>query len=142
AERAARVHAAADRVRLPRHLLARRPLELSGGEKQRVAIARALVALPELLICDEITSALDVSTQATIIQLLRDLVEEGLAVLYITHDLGAVRSLAHRIAVLNRGEICEIGPCEDVLERPVDAYTRDLIASTPLLAEGRAARPE
>ena len=132
-ERERRVYAAADRVRLPRHLLGRRPVELSGGEKQRVAIARALVALPDLLICDEVTSALDVSTQATIIQLLRNLSDEGLAILYITHDLGAVRSLAHRIAVLNRGEICEAGPCLDVLDRPTDAYTRELIASTPLM---------
>ena len=133
AARTDRVHAAADRVRLPRHLLRRRPTELSGGEKQRVAIARALVALPELLICDEVTSALDVSTQATIIQLLREASDEGLAILYITHDLGAVRSLAHRIAVLNQGQICEVGPCEDVLDRPQDPYTAELIASTPLM---------
>lgn len=132
-EQLSRVNSAADRVRLSRHLLDRRPVELSGGEKQRVAIARALVALPKLLICDEITSALDVSTQATIIQLLRELSDDGLAVLYITHDLGAVRSLAHRVAVLDRGRICEVGPCLDVLDQPTDPYTRALIASTPMM---------
>ena len=109
------------------------PRELSGGEKQRVAVGRALVARPRVLICDEVTSALDVSTQAAIIQLLRDLTADGLSLLYITHDLGAVRSLAHRIAVLNAGEICESGPTEDVLDRPSHTYTRELIACTPLL---------
>lgn len=133
AGRAARVREVADRVELPLGLLRRMPRELSGGEKQRVAVGRALVARPRVLICDEVTSALDVSTQAAIIQLLRDLTADGLSLLYITHDLGAVRSLAHRIAVLNAGEICESGPTEDVLDRPSHTYTRELIACTPLL---------
>ncbi len=133
-ERAARVREVAERAELPLGLLARLPRELSGGEKQRVAVARALVARPRVLVCDEVTSALDVSTQASIIQLLRDLTEDGLSLLYITHDLGAVRSLAHRIAVLNNGEICEFGSTDDVLDAPQDPYTRELIACTPLLA--------
>jgi peptide/nickel transport system ATP-binding protein len=134
ADRAAGVRRAADTVHLPRRLLRRLPRELSGGEKQRVAIARALVGKPRLLICDEVTSALDVSTQAAIIQLLRDLTRDGLAVLYITHDLGAVRSLAHRLAVIEAGVICESGPALDVLDRPTHPYTRELIAATPLLS--------
>jgi peptide/nickel transport system ATP-binding protein len=122
-----------DRVRLPRSMLDRYPRELSGGEKQRVAIARALAARPSLLLCDEITSSLDVSTQAAIVGLLGDLKESGLASLFITHNLALVHSIADRILVLEDGEVRELGPVDQVIARPAHRYTRDLIAAAPEL---------
>jgi peptide/nickel transport system ATP-binding protein len=120
-----------DRVRLPTRVLRRYPREMSGGEKQRVAIARALVARPSLLVCDEITSALDVSTQAAIVELLEDLRNDGLAMLFITHNLALVNSIAHRVLVVQDGEIRESGTTADVIGRPAHAYTRELLASAP-----------
>ena len=125
---------ALDQVRLSGRLAHRFPGELSGGERQRVAIARALVATPDLLICDEITSSLDVSVQGAVLGLLGDLrTTLGLAMLFITHDLGVVASVADRVLVLNRGEICEEGPVRAVLDHPTDSYTRALIAAAPRL---------
>ncbi len=96
--------------------------------------ARALVATPDLLICDEITSSLDVSVQGAVLGLLGDLrTTLGLAMLFITHDLGVVASVADRVLVLNRGEICEEGPVRAVLDHPTDSYTRALIAAAPRL---------
>jgi peptide/nickel transport system ATP-binding protein len=122
-----------ERVRLPSSKLGRYPRELSGGEKQRVAIARALAAQPVLLVCDEISSALDVSIQAAIVALLDELRTDGLALLFITHNLALVNSVANRVLVLEDGEIREYGSTADVIERPTHLYTRDLIAAVPEL---------
>jgi oligopeptide/dipeptide ABC transporter ATP-binding protein len=125
------------RVRLPTRLADRFPSELSGGERQRVAIARALGAQPELLICDEITSSLDVSVQAAVLELLEELREQlGLAVLFITHDLGVVSSIADRGVVLRDGRVCETAGVRDLLDTPSEEYTAELLASVPTLAVG------
>jgi peptide/nickel transport system ATP-binding protein len=123
-----------ERVRMPARLSDRFPGELSGGERQRVAIARALAAEPSLLICDEITSALDVSVQAAVLELLEELREElGLAMLFITHDLGVVSSVADRGAVLQNGRICETASIRELLDSPAAEYTSLLLSSAPHL---------
>ncbi|MGH3136321.1 MAG: ABC transporter ATP-binding protein [Gaiellaceae bacterium] len=123
-----------ERVRLPTRLGRRFPSELSGGERQRVAIARALAARPDLIVCDEVTSALDVSVQAAVLELLAELREElGLALLFITHDLGVVASVADRVLVLDRGQVCEEGTIEQVLSAPQHEYTRRLLEAAPAL---------
>jgi peptide/nickel transport system ATP-binding protein len=133
-ERYARVMSALDRVSLSGSVGERFPDELSGGERQRVAIARALVCEPRLIICDEITSALDVSVQAAIVALLADLrANQDLALLFITHNLALVRSIADRVLVMNAGRIVESGPISVVLASPEDPYTQALVASTPSL---------
>jgi peptide/nickel transport system ATP-binding protein len=115
-------------VRLPARLARRYPGELSGGERQRVAIARALAARPDLVICDEITSALDVSVQAAVLDLLASLrAELGLALLFISHDLGVVASVADRVLVLERGVVREQGDAAGVLTQPSDPYTKSLV---------------
>lgn len=121
-------------VRLPARLAYRFSSELSGGERQRVAIARALAAQPELMICDEITSALDVSVQAAILELLVELRQDlGLALLFITHNLGVVAAIADRVLILDRGVICEEGRVDQVFAAPKHARTRELIAAAPRL---------
>jgi peptide/nickel transport system ATP-binding protein len=123
-----------ERVRLPARLAERFPGELSGGERQRVAIARALAAQPDLIVCDEITSALDVSVQAAVLELLAELRSElELALLFITHDLGVVASIADRVLVLDEGVVCDSGPVEAILRRPQHDYTRRLVAAAPRL---------
>ncbi|GAA4232186.1 ABC transporter ATP-binding protein [Actinomadura meridiana] len=121
-----------ERVSLSASMASAYPNELSGGERQRVAIARALVCRPEVLICDEITSALDVSVQASIVRLLRELQdEEGLALLFVTHNLALVRTIADRVIAMREGRLVETGQVDDVLDRPTDPFTRKLIAATP-----------
>jgi peptide/nickel transport system ATP-binding protein len=121
-----------ERVRLPAGMATRFPAELSGGELQRVAMARALAARPDLVVCDEITSALDVSVQAAVLDLLSELRDElGLAVLFISHDLGVVASVADRVLVLDRGAVCEQGRVQQVLTAPEQDYTKRLLAAAP-----------
>jgi peptide/nickel transport system ATP-binding protein len=125
-----------ERVRLPARLAERVPAELSGGERQRVAVARALAANPDLVVCDEITSALDVSVQAAVLELLAELrTELGLALLLITHDLGVVASVADRVVVLENGLVCEQGPVLPLLSRPEHEYTQRLVAAAPTLSD-------
>jgi peptide/nickel transport system ATP-binding protein len=133
AERRTRAKELLDRVRLPQAALERYPRELSGGEKQRVAIARALAPRPVLLICDEITSALDVSIQAAIVSLLGELRSDGLALLFVTHNLALVNSIADGVVVLEGGRIREQGPAPAVLGSPQDDYTRMLLSAVPEL---------
>jgi peptide/nickel transport system ATP-binding protein len=125
-----------ERVRLPGRTAGRYPPELSGGERQRVAIARALAAQPDLLICDEITSALDVSVQAAVLDLLNELQNDlDLALLFITHDLGVVGSIADAALVLERGAIVETGDVQTLLRTPAAGYTRRLIEAAPSLPQ-------
>ena len=126
-----------DRVEMPTDSLWRYPHEFSGGQRQRLAIARALVLQPRFIMCDEITSALDVSVQAGILRLLRRLVdEEGLGMLFITHNMGVVEYLADRMAVMQSGRLVETGRTDEVLRAPQEAYTRTLLAAVPRLGEG------
>jgi peptide/nickel transport system ATP-binding protein len=121
-------------VKLSSAFLRRFPSELSGGQKQRVALARALAAKPSLLLCDEVTSALDVSVQATILAILQELATvNNTAVIFVTHDLAVVRSVARRVIIMRRGEMCEEGATEDVFHSPGHPYTRQLIQSVPRL---------
>ena len=121
-------------VSLDETLLSRYPDQLSGGERQRVAIARALAADPTVLICDEVTSWLDVSVQASIVQLLVRLQNEiGLCMLFVTHNLALIRSIAYDVAVMSEGRIVEYGPTDDVLADPQVEYTRRLLADTPTI---------
>jgi peptide/nickel transport system ATP-binding protein len=140
-EQAGRVVAALDDVSLGSGLLDRYPDQLSGGERQRVAIARALVVEPEVLVCDEVTSSLDVSVQAVIVELLRTVTERRhLAMIFITHNLALVRSVAQSAVVLRQGEIVEAGPAGQVLAHPASDYTARLMADVPRLARLEAGR--
>jgi peptide/nickel transport system ATP-binding protein len=130
------VGALLERVRLPRRLADRFPAELSGGERQRVAIARALAAKPDLLVCDEVTSALDVSVQAAVLELLQELQRElRLSMLFITHNLGVVACIADSVLVMDRGSLCETGSVAEVLTMPSNDYTRRLLSAAPSLPE-------
>lgn len=119
-------------VGLDADALDRYPHEFSGGQRQRICIARALASRPELLICDEAVSALDISIRATVLDLLESLKRRlSLSLLFITHDLGVVQHVADRILVMHHGKIVEAGTAEAVLKTPQAAYTRDLIAAVP-----------
>jgi peptide/nickel transport system ATP-binding protein len=123
-------------VRLPVATASRYPTELSGGERQRVGIARALAAAPDLLICDEVTSALDVSVQAAVLDLLDELRRTlGLGLLFITHDLDVVAAIADRVLVLEHGLVCEQSSTLDLLQSPMHPYTRRLLESAPSLSK-------
>ncbi|MCB1272969.1 MAG: ABC transporter ATP-binding protein [Leucobacter sp.] len=135
AERHEAVLDALERVGLDRSAAELLPNRLSGGERQRVAIARALVTKPKVLICDEITSALDVIVQAQIVDLLGELQEqEGLSMLFVTHNLALVKSFADRVLVLNKGRVVETGETGAVLSDPQDAYTKSLMRHTPSIS--------
>ncbi|MFI0411679.1 dipeptide ABC transporter ATP-binding protein [Actinomadura sp. 3N508] len=125
-----RVREALERVEMPSRLSDSYPAELSGGQRQRVAIARALVCEPKLLICDEVTSALDVSVQASVVELLRSLLDDGLSMIFVTHDLAVVRSIADSVVVLNQGRVVESGAADSVLTAPSHPYTQGLVAAT------------
>jgi peptide/nickel transport system ATP-binding protein len=133
-EMEARTATALEQVALDSSLLSRYPDQLSGGERQRVAIARGLAAEPTLLICDEITSWLDVSVQAAIIELLASLQRDmGLSMLFVTHNLALVRSISQEVAVMNDGRIVEYGLVDAVLEDPQADYTKKLLSDTPTI---------
>jgi peptide/nickel transport system ATP-binding protein len=136
-DRAARVTALLEMVNLPSDYAKRLPSQLSGGEKQRVNLARALAAEPDVLICDEITSALDTVVAASIIQLIEDLRDRlSLAILFISHDMATVGSLADEVIVLQTGQVVESGPTHEVLTSPQSAYAKLLIRSVPELRKG------
>ncbi len=134
---------AAERVRRAREMMTtvgldpeqhyrRRPFQLSGGQCQRVSIARALMTEPQLLICDEPVSSLDVSVQAHIINLLRKVKSDyGLSMLFIAHDLAVVKNISDRVAVMYLGRLCELAPCADIFSSPAHPYTRALINAVP-----------
>ncbi len=124
-----------ERVALTAGYAHRFPDQLSGGERQRVAIARALVSKPDVLVCDEVTSALDVLVQASIVELLSELRRDlGLAMLFVTHNLPLVASIADQVAVLADGKLVESGPTDQVLRNPEAEYTKRLIADTPQIS--------
>jgi len=128
-----RVQELLERVGLSPEHYDRYPHEFSGGQRQRIGIARALAVNPKLIVADEPVSALDVSIRAQIVNLLADLQEElGLTYVFVAHDIGVVRHVSDRIAVMHEGRIVEEGPADQVCERPADAYTKKLLAAVPI----------
>lgn len=127
----AQIEEVLDKVRLPKSFLNKRTMELSGGQAQRVAIARSLILQPKVIICDEVTSALDVSVQAQILDLIKDIQKDyGTAYLFITHDIGVVYNISDEIIVLNNGIIEEHGEAEQIVFEPKVEYTQLLMSSS------------
>ncbi len=138
-EREKKIKEVLSQVGIPENALSKYPHEFSGGQRQRLGIARALTVNPKILICDEVTSALDVSVQAQILHLLNTLCQElKIAMLFISHDMQVVRVLANRVLVMYAGKIVEEGPVENVLETPRHPYTQTLIQSVPTLDFGKS----
>ena len=130
-----------ERVRLSSPYIHRLPGQMSGGEKQRVAIARAFAGEPDIVLCDEVTSSLDVSVQAAVLSRLADLkAEQGMTYLFISHNLAVVRAIADRVAVLYQGRLCEVGPAERIYALPYHPYTETLLAAVPEPVPGARAR--
>jgi oligopeptide/dipeptide ABC transporter ATP-binding protein len=133
AEARDRAVAALEAVGLPKQMLARLPHQFSGGQRQRIAIARAITLGPRLIVCDEPVSALDVSTQAQVLNMLRRLrAERGLAYLFVAHDVAVVRNMCERIFVLYRGTVVESGPADQITNNPQHPYTRALLSAIPV----------
>ena len=131
-----------DTVRLPRDAVNRWPHEFSGGQRQRIGIARALAAEPDLIVCDEAVSALDVSVKAQIVNLLQDLQKElGLALLFISHDLAIVEHMTHRVAVMYLGKIVEMAPRQQIFTAPRHPYTKALLSAVPVPEPGAIRNP-
>jgi len=129
----ARVGRLLDQAGLPANSGRRHVREFSGGQRQRVAIARALALEPELIVCDEPVSALDLSTQDRILQLFIEIQQStGVAYLFISHDLAVIRQISHRVAVMKQGRLVEFGSCEQVTLRPADAFTEELLLASPV----------
>lgn len=127
-----------DRVTLPQTSVSRLPREFSGGQRQRIAIARALALGPKLVVCDEPVSALDLTTQKTVLELLTEIQHDtGVAYLFISHDLTVVRHISHRVAVIHRGVFVEQGETADVTENPQHEYTRKLLLAAPVVDPAR-----
>ncbi|RSN46934.1 ABC transporter ATP-binding protein [Actinomadura sp. WAC 06369] len=138
AEARRRVDDLLDRVGLPAGAAGRLAREFSGGQRQRVAIARALAPDPELVICDEPVSALDLSTQDRILRLLLDIQHRtGVAYLFVSHDIAVVRHLSHRVAVMRRGRVVEFGTCRQVTTEPAHDFTEDLLLASPVADPAR-----